>query len=146
MTTYTLFIYHIKTYESKNFSKFEAKLSVGLSNLLNVLSLKLWEIDAPQTAWDLVCVLVKTHSNCFKSLAKVKQIIWHEGDELHKTFDHDELLIGFQFLGDMINRVFFLLLVLAEIIAFSTTILMTIRAEYSDTAKLAKLIQLEHGK
>ena len=80
-----------------------------------------------------------------KSLTKVIQIAEHEGDDLHKTFDHDELLLGFQFLGDMVNRLFFMLLVIAEVIAFSSTILPTVQSGSSEGAQLetVRLLELE---
>ena len=78
-----------------------------------------------------------------RSLLKVKAIVEHEGDDIHKSFEHDDLKLGFQFLADMINRVFFMLVVLAEIIAFSATILMTMGSRHSDDARLEAIKQLE---
>ena len=81
--------------------------------------------------------------NFEKSRSKVQQIIDHEGDEIHKTFEHDDLLHGFQFLADMINRLAFLLIVIAEIVAFSATILTALPAGQSDIARLETVRLLE---
>ena len=93
-----------------------------MAKFFTYTSFKLWEVDVPP---------------------KVMEIIEHEGDEVHKTFDHDDLSLGFQFMADMMNRIFFLLIVLAEIIAFSATILTAIPVGDSNTHRLDVLKDLE---
>ena len=116
-------MYHVNSYESKNFSKTEAKVSIGLSKFFNVMTFKIWKINVPE---------------------KVQEIADHEGDEIHKTFEHDDLLLGFRFLADMINRLFFIIVVFVEILAFSATIL-TMPAENSrDLSRHENLLTLEH--
>ena len=63
---------------------------------------------------------------------KVQAIIDHEGDEIHKSFEHSDLLLGFQFMADMINRLFFVIIVLAEVIAFSASIFTTMGKDSED--------------
>ena len=72
----------------------------------------------------------------------VRRIADHPTDEIHKDFDHEELQLGFQFLADMINRLFFILIVIAEIIAFCVTIATTI-ASHSADGRLDMIKQLE---
>ena len=63
----------------------------------------------------------------------VEEIADDEEDEIHTRFDHGERLLGFQFLADMINRLFFLLIVLTQIAAFCTTIVpLYVRYTFSD--------------
>ena len=45
VSTHTLFIYNVSEYESKNFSKTEAKISIGLAKMFNAMSCTLWEIE-----------------------------------------------------------------------------------------------------
>lgn len=52
------------------------------------------------------------------------------------------LQLGFQFMADMINRLFFLLIVVGEIIGFCVTILTTI-ASISSDGRLDMIKQLE---
>merc|ERR1739838_1230648 len=124
VTTHTLFLYHVNSYESQNFSKSEAKVSVGLSKMFTFMTFKIWEIDVPP---------------------KVQEIVDHEGDEVHKSFEHEDLLHGFQFLADMINRLFFLLIVVAEIVAFSATIFVTLGSSHSDAQRLETVRYLEQN-
>ena len=86
------------------------------------ITFKIWEVDVPP---------------------KVMEIIEHEGDDIHKTFDHDDLSLGFKFMADMLNRVFFTLIVIAEIIAFAATILTTLPAGDTNTHRLEILQDLE---
>ena len=48
LSTHTLFVYHVNEYESKNFSKTEAKISVGLAKVINFMYGRVWEIDLPK--------------------------------------------------------------------------------------------------
>ena len=115
-------MYHVNSYESGNFSKSEAKISMYMAKFFTYITFKLWEVDVPP---------------------KVMEIIEHEGDDVHKTFDHEDLALGFKFMADMMNRMFFLLIVLAEIIAFSATILTAIPVGDSNTHRLDVLKDLE---
>ena len=45
-----MFMYHVNSYESKNFSKTEAKISIGLTKLFNIMTFKVWKINVPQKA------------------------------------------------------------------------------------------------
>ena len=121
-TTHTLFLYHVNSYESGNFSKSEAKVGMYLAKFFNCTTFGLWEIEVPP---------------------KVMEIVEHEGDEIHKTFEHDDLKLGFMFMADMINRVLFFLIVIAEIIAFCATILTSITAGSSATDRIDVLVDLE---
>ena len=47
VTTYTLFFYHVNSYESENFSRSEAMVSFVLAKLFNALSCGLWRIKIP---------------------------------------------------------------------------------------------------
>ena len=97
-------------------------MSMYMAKFFTCITCKLWEVDLPP---------------------KVMEIIEHDGDFIHKTFKHEDLLLGFQFMADMMNRIFFLLIVLAEIIAFSATILTAIPAGDSNTHRLDVLKDLE---
>ena len=123
VTTHTLFLYFVNSFESSNFSKTEAIISLKLSKVFNYVTLKLWEIDTPET---------------------VQRIADHPTDEIHKDFEHEELLLGFQFLADMINRLFFILIVVGEIIAFCVTILNTV-ASHSADGRLDMIKKLDSG-
>ena len=48
--THTLFLYHVNSYESRNFSKSEAKVSMGLSKMFTFMTFKIWEVDVPEKA------------------------------------------------------------------------------------------------
>ena len=93
-----------------------------MAKFFTYITFKLWEVDVPP---------------------KVMEIIEHEGDDLHKTFEHDDLSLGFKFMADMMNRLFFLLIVVAEIIAFAVTILTAIPAGDANTIRLDVLKDLE---
>ena len=93
-----------------------------MAKFFTYISFKLWEVDVPP---------------------KVMEIIEHEGDEIHKTFQHDELSLGFKFMADMMNRMFFLIIVVAEIIAFSATVLTAIPVGGSDAHRLSVMTDLE---
>ena len=101
VSTYTLFLYHVNSYESKNFSRTEANLSLLFTRFCNSLSCGLWEIQPPHY---------------------VLEISAHPTDDLHHKFDHDLLQHGFQFLADMMNRVVFVFVILIQVITLMTTI------------------------
>ena len=113
----------------------------------------MWEIDVPPKArdfFDLFLHMICTYRNIHTRFVviifiplKVQEIAEHDGDDIHKSFEHDDLQLGFQFLADMINRLFFLLIVLAEIIAFSATIFVTLGSSHSDDVRLETVQQLE---
>ena len=63
VSTYTLFLYHTNEYESKNFSKTEAKISLVLANMSNYANFKIWKVRAPEV---------------------VVSIANHPGDDIHK--------------------------------------------------------------
>ena len=48
VSTYTLFIYHCASYECKNFSRTEARISRGIANMLAKCACGLWEIEVPE--------------------------------------------------------------------------------------------------
>ena len=102
VSTHTLFLYHVNEYESKNFSKTEAKISLGLAKFFNVINCYIWKIEPPNI---------------------VKKIAHHPTDDIHKEFDHDSLSLGFKFLSDMLNRLCFLIVVLIQIATLASTIL-----------------------
>ena len=112
------------------------------------MTFKIWEVDVPEKAIGFEIFNYEkgdplTIKSFEKSYSTVKQIIYHDGDDIHKTFEHEDLLHGFQFLADMINRLFFLLIVVAEIVAFSATILTTMPASNSDIVRLKTVRLLE---
>ena len=112
------------------------------------MTFKIWEVDVPEKAigfeiFNYEKSAPSTTRSFEKSYSTVQQIIGHDGDDIHKTFEHEDLLHGFQFLADMINRLFFLLIVVAEIIAFSATILTTMPASNSDIVRLKTVRLLE---
>ena len=72
---------------------------------------------------------------------KVQEIADHEGDEIHLKFAHTDLLLGFRFLADMIDRLAFVLVVIVETIALSATIL-TMPMGNSDNSRLDTLRKL----
>ena len=43
----------------------------------------------------------------------------HEDDTIHTFFGHDQRLLAFQFYADMLNRVFFVIILFAEVVAIS---------------------------
>ena len=47
VSTHTSFLYYVDSYESKNFSKTEAKVSCTLAKIFNVIGLNIWVIDIP---------------------------------------------------------------------------------------------------
>ena len=65
VSTHTLFLYHVNSYESINFSKTEAKISLIFAKYFNKVCFGLWRIEPPK------CVL---------------EIDGHETDDLHATF------------------------------------------------------------
>merc|ERR1711935_784874 len=104
-------LYHVNSYESANFSKSEATVSIVISKLFNVISFGLWRIEVPET---------------------VTKIARHPTDNIHKDFGHKELQLGFQFLADMINRLMFVVIILVQIGALCGTIVRTWVAYGSD--------------
>ena len=111
----------MNSFESTTFSKTEAVISLKLSKVFNYFTFKPWEIDIPAT---------------------VQKIADHPTDEIHRDFDHEELRLGFQFLADMINRLFFVLIVVAEVIACAVTIISTVTS-HSANGRLDMIKQLE---
>ena len=128
VSTHTLFLYHVNEYESKNFSKTEAKISLGLAKFFNVINCYIWKITPPEI---------------------VKQIAHHPTDDIHKQFDHDNLSLGFKFLSDMLNRLCFVVVILVQIASLASTILpaaiLYISTSSDDHKELLKtLIDLEN--
>ena len=95
-----------------------------LSKAYNYMTFKLWKINAPDT---------------------VQRIVDHPTDELHKHFVHEELCLGFRFLADMINRLFFLIIVSCEVIAFCALIVSTMTS-HSTEGRLDIIKRLEMGQ
>lgn len=102
VSTHTLFLYHVNEYESKNFSKSEAKVSLAFATFCNCINCNIWTIDPPDV---------------------VKEIANHPTDDIHKDYDHDSLHLGMQFFSDMINRICFIVVVLVQIAALCGTII-----------------------
>ena len=77
----------------------------------------------------------------------VEKIADDKEDKIYIRFDHEERLLGFQFLADMINRLFFLLIVLTLIAAVCATILpLYVRYTFSDPEDIIdQLKKLEEG-
>ena len=73
MTTHTLFLYFVNSYESSNFSKSEAMISMKMSKMFTYMTFKLWEIDVPET---------------------VQRIADHPTDDISKDFAHEDLQLG----------------------------------------------------
>ena len=63
VSTYTLFFYYANEYETKNFSKTEAKVSLVLASFCNYANFKVWKVRPPEV---------------------VVSIANHPGDDLHK--------------------------------------------------------------
>ena len=97
ITTYTLFLYHLNSYETKNFSRTEAKISRFLAKCFTLMTCYLWEVEVPET---------------------VDEIAEDPLDNIHKRFPHEDRLLGFQFLADMLNRLAFTFITLAQFISF----------------------------
>ena len=97
ITTYTLFLYHLNSYETKNFSRTEAKISRFLAKCFTLITCYLWEVEVPET---------------------VDEIADDPEDNIHKRFPHEDRLLGFQFLADMLNRLTFSIITIAQLIAF----------------------------
>ena len=83
LTTFTLFLHHINEYDSKNFSKTEAKISVFIARLLNLLCCRIWVIEPPGI---------------------VTKIASHPTDDIHVEFDHEQDRVLFKFLVNEICR------------------------------------------
>ena len=67
----------------------------------------------------------------------VEKIANDKEDKVYTRFDHEERLLGFQFLADMINRLFFILIVLTLIVAFCATIIpLYVKYKFSDQEDL----------
>ena len=64
MTAHTLFWYFVNSYESSNFSKTEAFISTKLAKFFTLITLKIWEVEVPET---------------------VQEIADHETDDIHKV-------------------------------------------------------------
>ena len=104
LSTHTLFVYHVNEYESKNFSRTEAKISLGIAKVLNFIYRCTWQIDPPKV---------------------VLEICNHPTDDIHCHYEHDDLHLCFQFYADMINRVAFHLVTLVQVITMFTTLVPT---------------------
>ena len=88
------------------------------------MTFKVWKINAP---------------------IEVQELADHPTDELHKHFEHEKLCIGFQFLADMINRLFFIITVFSEITAFFALIVSTMTSHSAD-GRLDIIKRLELGQ
>ena len=114
VTTHTLFLYHVNSYESENFSKSEASVSLVLAKLFNAITCGLWTINVPETVVKIGLVKNVWHwmilTKNYIDLPKAN----HSTDDIHKDFDHDHLQLGFQFLADMINRFMFFIIILVQ--------------------------------
>lgn len=51
MTTYTLFLYHVNSYEVANFTKTQALISIGIAKFCDCLSCRLWRIHIPDIVY-----------------------------------------------------------------------------------------------
>ena len=102
ITTYTHFLYYLNSYETKNFSRREAKVSRFLAKCFNFLTYYLWEVEVPET---------------------VNEIAEDTEDNIHKRFPHEDRLLGFQFLADMLNRLAFICITVTQFIAFCVLVI-----------------------
>ena len=131
VSTHTLFLYHVNSYESINFSKTEARISRILAKIFNFLCFGLWEIETP--AWMshftyFVCVLTFIILLIMWYLISdyVIRISKHPTDDLHREFDHEMLKHGFQFFADMINRTVFIVVICVQAQGCKTKLPMSI--------------------
>ena len=102
ITTYTHFLYYLNSYETKNFSRREAQVSRFLAKCFNLMTCYLWEIEVPET---------------------VTNIAEDTEDNIHKRFPHEDRLLGFQFLADMLNRLAFICISVTQFIAFCVLVI-----------------------
>ena len=100
ITTYTQFLYYLNSYETKKFSRTEAKVSRFLAKCFNLMTYY-WEVEVPET---------------------VNEIADDTEDNIHRRLPHEDRLLGFQFLADMLNRLAFICIQLSLIIAFCTLV------------------------
>ena len=63
-------------------------------------------------------------------------------DYSNGAIEHEQLALGFRFLADMINRLCFVLVLVATMVAFSLTILKTMIESNDDTKRLTFLDNL----
>ena len=119
VSTHTLFLYHVNEYESKNFSRTEARISLAFASFCNFINCNIWTIDPPSV---------------------VKEIANHPTDDIHKDYDHDSLHLGMQFFSDMINRICFIAVVLVQIGALCGTIIPAV--VYYQTPLMDQLLDL----
>ena len=158
VTTYTLFLYHVNPYESKNFTTTEAKLCRKMAKFFDLITFDLWRIEEAKA---ITAILKKakeakeaekarkeaeTAEKAPKTRINVlccnpNQFCYEDKNE-DGVGEHEELKLGFQFLADMINRLFFIVIMICEIIAFSVTILGTVGSQ-SDVARLTVIKALE---
>ena len=47
VTTYTLFLYHVNSYEVANFTRTQARISIGIAKFCDCLSCRCWKIEIP---------------------------------------------------------------------------------------------------
>ena len=141
MTTYTLFLYHVNPYESNNFTLTEAKICKKLAIFFDKITLNLWTIEE--------AAAIKKILDDYNELNRPKpfdQQLQSDGPKTYTELDisHEDQKLGFQFLADMINRTFFLLIVLAEVVAFSLTIIPTVGSQ-SEEGRMGIIKGLEES-
>ena len=124
LTTFTLFLYHVNEYESKNFSRMEAKCSIVMAKVVNAFTLRIWTVEPP---------------------AIVLKIASHPNAEIHRIFDHEQLSLGFKFLSDMTNRIAFMVLVLLQLTTLFSTIVPAVHKYFCPTDELLRELDPEYG-
>ena len=124
LTSLTLFLYHVNEYESKNFSRMEAKCSIVITKIVNVFTLRQWTVEPP---------------------AIVLKIANHPNDEIHRDFDHEQLSLGFKFFSDMINRIAFITLVLIQLATLFSTIVPAAHNYSGTTEELLRELDPDYG-
>ena len=112
VTTHTLFLYHVNSYESPNFTRGQALVSVGIAKFCNVLGCGLWRITVPYSV---------------SKIASKKYVVSPDNPKVRPPkFNHDELSLGFKFYADMIDRICFIFVLFITVIAFGMTIVKSI--------------------
>ena len=151
VTVVTSFFYHISCYELINFSRTEARISIALAKFFTKITFGLWVIEVPTEVQNIEADVSDQRHLQFSIKAKKQTREADKGEEEEGSSsesieyysladDAHPLRIGFRFLADMINRLFFMLVCCSLVVTLGMTLFhVIIQYDYNDDEILIRL-------
>ena len=152
VTVVTLFFYHISGYELINFSRTEARISIALATFFTKITFGLWVIEVPTEVQKIEAdvsdqrhlqfsIKTKKHTREADANKGGEEVSFSESVDYYSLADDAHpLRIGFRFLADMINRLFFMIVCCSLVVTLGMTLIhLLIQYDNNDDETLIRL-------